>query len=145
VLHATVRNGFSTAVEVLLAVGANASADREGMAPLSWAARNGHEAVVELLLARHDVKADSKDGGSGRRCRGRRGKGTRRWSSCWSAGCHCRGRRREGMRQWSSSCRGAAASRPTRWMGAGGRHYNMAVVKLLLAGPHLHLHVRPLH
>ena len=29
--------------------------------PLSWAAKNGHEAVVKLLLATGQVDVDSKD------------------------------------------------------------------------------------
>ncbi|OBT39768.1 hypothetical protein VE00_10222 [Pseudogymnoascus sp. WSF 3629] len=37
------------------------SKDTEGWTPLSWAARSGHEAIVELLVRRDDVVADSKD------------------------------------------------------------------------------------
>ena len=33
-----------------------------GMTPLAWAARNGHEAIVKLLLARDDIKASSRTG-----------------------------------------------------------------------------------
>jgi ankyrin repeat protein len=37
--------------------------DSYGRAPLSWAAGNGHEAVVNLLIERDDIEADSKDAG----------------------------------------------------------------------------------
>jgi ankyrin repeat protein len=35
--------------------------DSNGRTPLSWAARNGHGTVVEMLAARDDVDVDSKD------------------------------------------------------------------------------------
>jgi len=37
------------------------SKDDNGRTPLSWAAGEGHEAVVKLLVERDDVEADSKD------------------------------------------------------------------------------------
>jgi hypothetical protein len=37
------------------------SKDKYGRTPLSWAAWEGHEAVVRLLIERDDVEADSKD------------------------------------------------------------------------------------
>lgn len=36
------------------------SKDGEGRTPLSWAAENGHERVVELLLAEKGVEVDMK-------------------------------------------------------------------------------------
>ncbi|KAI9760034.1 MAG: hypothetical protein M1840_002750, partial [Geoglossum simile] len=40
--------------------------DEDGRTPLSWAARNGHEAVVKLLLAIEKVDLNSKDSSYGR-------------------------------------------------------------------------------
>jgi ankyrin repeat protein len=37
------------------------SKGNNGQTLLSWAAENGHYAVVRLLLARHDVDVNSKD------------------------------------------------------------------------------------
>ena len=37
------------------------SKDNEGRTPLSWAAGDGAEVVVKLLVDRDDVEADSKD------------------------------------------------------------------------------------
>jgi hypothetical protein len=39
--------------------------DTDGQSPLSWAAANGREAVVKLLLAKEGVDPDSKDGWDG--------------------------------------------------------------------------------
>jgi ankyrin repeat protein len=42
------------------------SKDIYSRTPLSWAAGNGHEAVVKLLLATGKADIDSKDSGYGR-------------------------------------------------------------------------------
>jgi ankyrin repeat protein len=51
-------------VKLLLEKGADVdSKDMGGRTPLSWAARNGHEAVVTLLLEKGaDVHSKDKDG-----------------------------------------------------------------------------------
>ena len=54
--------GQEVVVQQLLDNGAELnSKDMNGRTPLSWAAENGHEAVVKLLLGRDDVAADSQD------------------------------------------------------------------------------------
>ena len=51
VLHTAVRNGFSTAVGVLLIAGADVNAkDEAGWMALHLAAKGGHEAVARLLV-----------------------------------------------------------------------------------------------
>ena len=56
------KSGKETLAKQLLERGAKVnSKDEFGRTSLSWAAFEGHEAVVKLLLARHDVEADSKD------------------------------------------------------------------------------------
>jgi ankyrin repeat protein len=37
------------------------SRDNDGQTPLSWAARNGHEAVVKLLVETGKADVDSRD------------------------------------------------------------------------------------
>jgi len=65
-LHLAARYGLLYLTERLLIgkqghsnIGAD-SKDEDGRTPLSWAAEEGHEAVVLLLVEREDVKADSK-------------------------------------------------------------------------------------
>ncbi|KAL7942864.1 ankyrin repeat-containing domain protein [Trichoderma barbatum] len=62
VLYAAVWNGFPVAVEILLTIGTNVNSRyKKERTFLSWAAERGHEAVVELLLARNDIEVDLKD------------------------------------------------------------------------------------
>jgi tRNA A37 threonylcarbamoyladenosine biosynthesis protein TsaE len=65
VLHTAVRKRLLTAAEVLLTVGADVNAkDKWGQTPLSWAAENGHEAVVKLLLEKGvELETEDKYGG----------------------------------------------------------------------------------
>ena len=66
-------------MKLLLEKGADVeSKDQYGQTPLSWAAENGHEAVVKLLLEK-GADVESKDRLARRRCRGRQRRGTRRW------------------------------------------------------------------
>jgi ankyrin repeat protein len=66
-LHLTAMFGLLYLSEMLLSysdgnMGISAdSKDAYGQTPLAWAAGNGHETVVELLLARDGVDLDSKD------------------------------------------------------------------------------------
>lgn len=50
-LHAAVQNGYTTATELLLTVGADfESVDGDGRTPLWWAIRNGHGTIVNVLV-----------------------------------------------------------------------------------------------
>ncbi|KAJ5160851.1 Pfs NACHT and Ankyrin domain protein [Penicillium canariense] len=74
-LFAALANGHRDAVKALLQQEANCPQNdisaqlgyggdfraRKGQTPLSWAAENGHEAVVKQLLARDDVDINAKD------------------------------------------------------------------------------------
>ncbi|KAH8767818.1 hypothetical protein BGZ57DRAFT_797785, partial [Hyaloscypha finlandica] len=61
-LHLGAYFGVKEAVEALLHKGVETdSKDNYGQTPLSWAAQNGHEAVVKLLLETGKVDVDSKD------------------------------------------------------------------------------------
>ena len=61
--------GDKVMVQRILNEGAadGAEKDSKGRTPLSWAARNGHEAVVKLLLETGKADVDSKDEGYDRR------------------------------------------------------------------------------
>jgi ankyrin repeat protein len=64
-LHLAARYGLTNLVERLLQQAAYTSRadskDHRGRTSLSWAAGEGHEEVVRLLVERDDVEADSKD------------------------------------------------------------------------------------
>ena len=112
-------------------------------------ARGGGQAAARDGQGRRRLEGQST---VGRRCRGRPGTGTRRWSSCCSRRARststrrtgtvrrrCRGRQGTGTRRWSSCCSRRARSTSTRrteygqtplsWAAGNGHE---AVVKLLL-------------
>lgn len=61
-LQAAVWNDFPVAVEILLTAGTNINSRCEKERTfLSLAAERGHEAVVDLLLAHHDIDPDTQD------------------------------------------------------------------------------------
>jgi ankyrin repeat protein len=61
-VHIAAFFGMKVTADSLLKNGAEAdSKDSSGRTPLSWAAENGHEAVVKLLLGEEGVEVDSKD------------------------------------------------------------------------------------
>ncbi|RYP69569.1 hypothetical protein DL770_008217 [Monosporascus sp. CRB-9-2] len=59
-LHLAAYFGLHKAVESLIRENNPDIKDGFGQTPLSWAAKNGHEAVIELLLATKKVDPDSK-------------------------------------------------------------------------------------
>ncbi|RYP62481.1 hypothetical protein DL771_009725 [Monosporascus sp. 5C6A] len=61
-LHLAAYFGVKKAVEALLHKNVDAdSKDNYGRTPLLWAAENGHEAIIKLLLDTGEVDADTKD------------------------------------------------------------------------------------
>jgi ankyrin repeat protein len=65
-VHLAAYFGLREAIIALLEKGHDpSSTDTWGRTPLSWAARNGHEAAVKLLRAQEGVDPDSKDFGYG--------------------------------------------------------------------------------
>ncbi|CAG8976236.1 hypothetical protein HYALB_00012003 [Hymenoscyphus albidus] len=61
-VHLAAYFGIKSVVQLLLDNAFEAdSQDTDGQTPLSWAAENGHETVVKLLLKTDKVEADSKD------------------------------------------------------------------------------------
>jgi ankyrin repeat protein len=63
-LHLTAYFGLKETIIALLKDGHNPDIkDAEGRTPLAWAAKYGHEAMVELLLTNDNVDPDSRDNG----------------------------------------------------------------------------------
>ena len=60
-LHLAAYLGVDDAVRDLLSSNSPDLKDDYGQTPLAWAARNGHEAVLKLLLATGTVEVNSKD------------------------------------------------------------------------------------
>lgn len=58
------RHGLLSVIEAITDSGANMNfntKDSDGMTPLAWATRKGHEAVVQLLIERDDVDTNIQD------------------------------------------------------------------------------------
>ncbi|TGJ80228.1 hypothetical protein E0Z10_g8546 [Xylaria hypoxylon] len=60
-LHLAAYFGLNESIANILGICNADVRDNDGRTPLSWAAENGHEAVVRLLLATKGVDPDSKD------------------------------------------------------------------------------------
>ena len=60
-LHLAAYFGLGRVVQLLLCTNSLDPKDSFGRTPLSWAAENGHEAVVKLLLAKDELDLNSED------------------------------------------------------------------------------------
>ena len=63
-LHFASQRGLLSVIEAMIDSGANLKLNKKdhyGQTPFSWAAREGHETVVRLLIERDDVDINSRD------------------------------------------------------------------------------------